>query len=69
MGQGLIAYALAHLPASFSAVTLLLQPLMATALAWWIFSEALGWLQGLGAAIVFAGIFIARRGTVLATSS
>lgn len=63
IGQGLIAYALAHLQASFSAVTLLLQPLMAAALAWWIFSEALGWLQGLGAAIVFTGIFIARRGT------
>jgi drug/metabolite transporter (DMT)-like permease len=60
-GQSLIAYALAHLPASFSAVGLLAQPVMAAALAWIILAEPLGWLQALGGAIVLGGILIARR--------
>ncbi|MCZ6484028.1 MAG: DMT family transporter, partial [Alphaproteobacteria bacterium] len=45
-GQSLIAYALAHLPAAFSSVSLLLQPVAAALLAWLILSEALGLLQG-----------------------
>ena len=62
-GQSLIAYALAHLPAAFSSVSLLLQPVAAAFLAWLILSEALGLLQGLGGAVVLAGIAIARRGS------
>ncbi|MCH7711434.1 MAG: DMT family transporter [Proteobacteria bacterium] len=62
-GQSLIAYALAHLPAAFSSVSLLLQPVAAALLAWLILSEALGLLQGLGGAVVLAGIVIARRGS------
>ena len=62
-GQSLIAYALAHLPAAFSSVSLLLQPVAAALLAWLILSEALGVLQGLGGAVVLAGIAIARRGS------
>ena len=61
LGQGLIAYALAHLSATLSSVSLLIQPLVATALAWWLFAEALGGWQLFGAALVLAGIFIARR--------
>ena len=37
-GQGLIAYALAHLPAAFSSVSLLLQPVMAALFAWALLS-------------------------------
>ena len=64
-GQGFVAYGLAHLPASFSAVTLLLQPVVATLLAWVILSEPLGVLQGLGGCAILAGIAVAsqwRRG-------
>lgn len=61
LGQGLITYALAHLSATLSSVSLLIQPLVATALAWWLFAEALGGWQFLGAAFVLVGIFIARR--------
>lgn len=60
-GQGLIAYAMAHLPASFSSVALLLQPAVAAGLAWWLFGEALGPWQGLGGLAIVAGILIARR--------
>ncbi|MCP5094049.1 MAG: DMT family transporter [Chloroflexi bacterium] len=63
LGQGLIAYALAHLQPAFSAVTMILQPLVATILAWLLLSEALSPLQAIGGGIVLAGIYIARRGT------
>src|SRR6185503_19792662 len=62
-GQGLIAYALAHLPAAFSSVSLLFQPVMAALFAWLLLSEPLGALQGVGAAVVLAGIWLARRGS------
>jgi len=61
-GQGLIAYALAHLPAAFSAVGLLLQPVMAAAFAWLLLAEPVSALQGLGGAVVLAGIYLAHRG-------
>ena len=60
-GQGLITYALAHLPAAFSSVTLLLQPVFAALLAWMLLSEALGLGQALGGLLVLWGIFLARR--------
>jgi drug/metabolite transporter (DMT)-like permease len=63
LGQGLIAYAFAHLPASLSSVSLLIQPVMAALFAWLIFSEAIGFWQYLGGAIVLAGIWLARRGS------
>jgi drug/metabolite transporter (DMT)-like permease len=61
MGQGLIAYALGHLPASFSALAILIEPLTAAILGWAWLGEALGPLQALGGAIVLAGITVARR--------
>ena len=61
-GQGLIAYALAHLPAGFSSVGLLSQPVMAAAFAWAILGESLAPLQIAGGLVVLAGIALARRG-------
>jgi drug/metabolite transporter (DMT)-like permease len=60
-GQGLITYALAHLPAAFSSVGLLLQPVVAALLAWLILNEPVGPWQALGAAVVLFGIALARR--------
>jgi drug/metabolite transporter (DMT)-like permease len=60
-GQGLITYALAHLPAAFSSVGLLLQPVIAALLAWIILNEPIGAWQALGGAIVLVGIALARR--------
>jgi drug/metabolite transporter (DMT)-like permease len=62
-GQGLIAYALAHLPAAFSSVSLLFQPVMAALFAWLLLSEPLVPLQLAGGLIVLAGIYLARRGS------
>ncbi len=62
-GQGLIVHALAHLPPAFSAVSLLLQPVVAALAAWALFGEALGPREGLGALLVLGGIILARRAT------
>jgi drug/metabolite transporter (DMT)-like permease len=62
-GQGLITYALAHLPAAFSSVGLLLQPVLAAAFAWTLLGEPLVALQVAGGAVVLAGIYLARRGS------
>jgi len=62
-GQGLIAYALAHLPAGFSSVGLLFQPLMAALFAWVLLGESLSVLQAVGGLVVLAGIALARRGS------
>jgi len=63
-GQGLITYAFAHLPASLSSVTLLIQPVAAAFFAWLVLGEALGPWQGLGGAVVLLGIWLARRGSL-----
>ena len=62
-GQGLIAYALAHLPAAFSSVSLLVQPVMAGVFAWVLLGEPLVALQVAGGAVVLVGIYLARRGS------
>jgi drug/metabolite transporter (DMT)-like permease len=62
-GQGLIAYSLAALPATFSSVSLLWQPVMAALLAWLILGEVLAPLQMAGGIVVLTGILIARKGS------
>jgi len=61
IGQGLITYALAHLPISFSSLSLLMQPLVAALLAWWLFEEVLMALQLFGVAAILSAIVLARR--------
>ena len=63
LGQGLIAYAFAHLPASLSSVSLLIQPVMATLFAWLLFHEPVGAAQDLGGAVVLGGIWLSKRGS------
>lgn len=60
-GQGLITYALAYLPASFSSLTLLIQPVVAAILAWFILNEPIGIMQIIGGIIIISGILFARR--------
>jgi drug/metabolite transporter (DMT)-like permease len=60
-GQSLITYSLGWLPAAFSSLTLLIQPVIAAAIAWVILGEALTMSQIAGGLIVLAGIVLARR--------
>ena len=59
-GQGLLAFALGHLPAAFSALVIFLEAVAAAFFGWLILNEAIGPVQGLGAVAIFAGIAIAR---------
>lgn len=59
-GQGLIAWSMATLPASFSAVGLLVQPLAAAVFAWVLLGERFGWQQALGGAVILLGILCCR---------
>ncbi|HKQ39246.1 MAG TPA: DMT family transporter [Verrucomicrobiae bacterium] len=59
-GQTLIAYALGRLPASFSSITLLLQPVVAALLAWPILGEPVTTRQVIGGIVILAGIALAH---------
>jgi drug/metabolite transporter (DMT)-like permease len=60
LGQGLIAYALAHLRPTFSSLGLLLQTLGAAASAWLVLGERLSAVQIIGALVIVAGVAQAR---------
>ncbi|WP_025918486.1 DMT family transporter [Herminiimonas sp. CN] len=62
-GQTLITYAFAHLPATLSSVSLLIQPLTATIAAWVIFHETISPLQMAGGALLLCGIYLSKRGS------
>jgi drug/metabolite transporter (DMT)-like permease len=62
-GQTVIAYAFAHLPASLSSVSLLIQPLTATIAAWIIFNEIISPVQMAGGALLLLGIYLSKRGS------
>jgi drug/metabolite transporter (DMT)-like permease len=57
-GQTLIAYGFGHLPASYSSLSLLWQPVVAAVIAWGVLGEGLRVLQVAGAMVVLVGILI-----------
>jgi drug/metabolite transporter (DMT)-like permease len=61
-GQSLITFSLAWLPASFSSLTLLIQPIVAGILAWVVLGETLGTWQIAGGLVIISGIALAKRG-------
>jgi len=60
-GQGSIAWALGRLPASIASVTVLVQPVAAAILAYFVFGESLTPLQALGGAVALTGIVLAQQ--------
>ena len=60
-GQGLIAFSMAQLPASFTAIGLLVQPIYGMLVAWPIVGETPTLVQILGGAVILCGIALARR--------
>jgi drug/metabolite transporter (DMT)-like permease len=66
IGQSSIAYALAHLPATFGSLGLYLQPLIAAIYAQLLLGEALRPVQIVGGIIVLMAIALARRATQFA---
>ncbi|MCX7359894.1 MAG: DMT family transporter [Alphaproteobacteria bacterium] len=60
-GQGLIAYGVGRLPIVISTVLLWMQPVVAAALSWILFGEALSAVALFGAGLVLAGIYMVQR--------
>ena len=60
-GQGLIAYAFGHLPASLTSLNLLLQPVFAAVLGWVLLGQAMGGQQLLGASVVLGALAFVNR--------
>jgi drug/metabolite transporter (DMT)-like permease len=61
IGQTLVTVAMAHLKTSVSAMGLLLQPVVAAAIAWFLFDEVLGPTQLVGGVIVLIGVYLVSR--------
>jgi len=60
LGQGGVAWSLGRLPASLTAVTILIQPVVASGLGWLIFHETMTPVQMIGGAVVLAAIVLAQ---------
>ena len=67
-GQGGVAWALGRLPASVTAVTILIQPVVASLLGWMVFGETLTPVQALGGALVLGAVVLAQRSAAVATT-
>ncbi|GAA1943590.1 EamA family transporter [Amycolatopsis minnesotensis] len=52
--------ALRHLPASVASVLALMEPVVATVLAWVLLGEQLGWIQVTGAAVLLTGAVLVQ---------
>lgn len=59
-GQGGVAWALGRLPAALTAVTVLIQPVVAAVLGWILFAETMTAVQLAGAATLLAGVVLAQ---------
>ncbi len=59
-GQGLLSFALGHLPAAFSSLVIFLEAIAAACFGWLLLSEPVGLIQFIGAIAIFAGISVAR---------
>ena len=63
-GQGLITYAAAHLPAGLSSISLLVQPVVASAAAWVLFGEAFTQWQWFGGTAIIIAVLLAKRSVI-----
>lgn len=60
VGQGLLVYAMGHLPAVVVAVGLLIQPAASAAIGWAAYDERLSLLDGVGALLICAAMVLIR---------
>ena len=67
-GQGLLAYSLSKLSSGVVAVTLLLEPVLASIFAWLIFSEKVSLFDWMTFAVVLIGIYLAQSSQKTATT-
>lgn len=61
MGQGFISYSLAYIAPAVATLILLLQPIVAAIMGWFIFNEVLSAIQIIGALIIMSFIYLAKN--------
>ncbi len=64
LGSGALFYSLKQLSSGFVSVMMLLEPMIAAFLAWILFSEKLGYLNGITLTVVLAGIYLAKSASL-----
>lgn len=62
IGQGLMVYALGKLSPLIIGIALLIQPVVAATIGWWVYDERLAWPDMIGAVLVAAALVLVRRG-------
>lgn len=62
LGHGLVVYSLKHFTSAFVTVFMLLEPIIAATLAWFIFSEHLNILNLVGFGLIMQGVYLAKTG-------
>ncbi len=60
LGQGLLAYSLSKLSSSVVAITLLLEPIIASIFAWFIFGEQITLADWICFVVVLGGVYLAQ---------
>ncbi|MFO7850531.1 MAG: DMT family transporter [Spirochaetia bacterium] len=63
LGHSLYNWSLKYLPGTFISVTILIEPIAASIMAFFLFSEIPTPVSGIGAALVLAGIYLYGRST------
>ena len=61
IGQGLLVYAMGHLPPLVIGVGLLIQPIVAATVGWTAYGEKLGTVDALGAVAIAIALVLVRR--------
>jgi drug/metabolite transporter (DMT)-like permease len=61
IGQGLLVYAMGHVPPLVTGLAFLTQPVVAAAIGWGIYGEKLAPLDWIGAALIAAAMVLVRR--------
>ncbi|WP_380873706.1 membrane protein [Sphingomonas sp. DBB INV C78] len=61
IGQGLIVYAIGHLPPLVIGIGLLIQPVVAAAVGWSVYDERLGTVDAIGAVAIAVALVLVRR--------
>jgi drug/metabolite transporter (DMT)-like permease len=61
IGQGLLAYSLGKIPASFTALILFLAPMTAAILGWLVFDESLSLLKILGMILIMVSVILVKK--------
>jgi len=64
LGQGLMIYAIGHLPPLVVGIALLSQPIVAGTVGWIVYGERLGVADLIGAALVAVALVLVRKGAV-----